>query len=150
MGVPGFNTWFYSTGCPKAFVDHGGKRFDHVLVDLASVLHSVFRHGQYMLTILCKVLLMQVLVHSGPVSVTGVAVYYTESEVYKTLLNLTVVVLAARTSSRVHKLLYVELDRILLRFQPRQSVLFAMDGPAPLAKLITQRSDEWIEQPNAL
>ena len=35
--------------------------------------------------------------------------------------------------------LYSELDKILLRCQPRKSVLLAMDGPAPLAKLLTQR-----------
>lgn len=46
MGVPGFSTWFSRTACPQAFQDHHGKRFDHVFVDVASILHTVLRHGE--------------------------------------------------------------------------------------------------------
>ena len=47
--------------------------------------------------------------------------------------------LAANSLGKFHVLLFRELDRILARTQPRKSVVFALDGPAPLAKLLTQR-----------
>ena len=47
--------------------------------------------------------------------------------------------LAANSPGKFHGLLFRELDRILARTQPRKSVVFALDGPAPLAKLLTQR-----------
>ena len=37
------------------------------------------------------------------------------------------------------RLLFSFLDRILKAFQPTQSVFLALDGPAPMAKLLTQR-----------
>lgn len=46
---------------------------------------------------------------------------------------------AAKSVSRFHLLLYRQLDEVLNRTQPRKSVVFALDGPAPLAKLLTQR-----------
>ena len=45
MGVPGFNTWMRKKACPEAFVKRR-KPFDHVYVDLASILHSVVRKGK--------------------------------------------------------------------------------------------------------
>ena len=47
MGVPGFSTWFTKKAAPEAFVPlHVGRHsFDHVYVDLASVLHGVLRNG---------------------------------------------------------------------------------------------------------
>ena len=47
MGVPGFSTWFSKKAAPEAFVPlHAGRHsFDHVYVDLASVLHGVLRNG---------------------------------------------------------------------------------------------------------
>lgn len=48
---------------------------------------------------------------------------------------------AVRTVSRFHVSLYTHLDEVLRRTQPRKSVVFALDGPAPLAKLLTQRCD---------
>lgn len=38
------------------------------------------------------------------------------------------------------KLVYKDVDRILKLLQPRKSVVMMMDGPAPRAKLITQRT----------
>ncbi|CAL8471458.1 g11000 [Coccomyxa elongata] len=38
-----------------------------------------------------------------------------------------------------HKLLHARLDKTLKLVDPRKSVVFALDGPAPLAKLLTQR-----------
>jgi hypothetical protein len=46
---------------------------------------------------------------------------------------------AVRTVNRFHVSLYTHLDEVLRRTQPRKSVVFALDGPAPLAKLLTQR-----------
>ena len=46
---------------------------------------------------------------------------------------------AARNVSRFHIALYRQLDEVLNRTHPRKSVVFALDGPAPLAKLLTQR-----------
>eukprot|EP00884_Botryococcus_braunii_P004369 jgi/Botrbrau1/13933/Bobra.0193s0001.1 len=45
----------------------------------------------------------------------------------------------ARTSNHFHFLLYAKLDNIMHQCNPSRSVVFAMDGPAPLAKLLTQR-----------
>lgn len=39
-----------------------------------------------------------------------------------------------------HTMLYRKLDDILRSVNPRKSIIFAVDGPAPLAKLLTQRS----------
>lgn len=39
-----------------------------------------------------------------------------------------------------HSLMFIKLDSILMATRPRKSVLFALDGPAPLAKLMTQRA----------
>ena len=36
-------------------------------------------------------------------------------------------------------LLYQRLDEVLGLCEPHKSVVFALDGPAPLAKLLTQR-----------
>ena len=44
MGVPGFNTWIRQKACPEAFVKRR-KPFDHVYVDLASILHGAVRKG---------------------------------------------------------------------------------------------------------
>jgi 5'-3' exonuclease len=46
---------------------------------------------------------------------------------------------AAKSPSQLHAALHRELDKLLTRFKPRQTLLLAMDGPAPLAKLLTQR-----------
>ena len=39
----------------------------------------------------------------------------------------------------LHKLLYKRLDELLRLAKARKTVMFALDGPAPLAKLLTQR-----------
>jgi 5'-3' exoribonuclease 1 len=40
---------------------------------------------------------------------------------------------------KFHATLYKRLDEILRVAGPRKSVMLALDGPAPLAKLLTQR-----------
>lgn len=45
----------------------------------------------------------------------------------------------APTYERYHTLLHRRLDAILQLTKPRKSVMLAIDGPAPLAKLLTQR-----------
>ncbi|KAK9807716.1 hypothetical protein WJX72_007062 [[Myrmecia] bisecta] len=45
----------------------------------------------------------------------------------------------AHSERKFHKLLYQRLNEILDRTSPLKSVVFALDGPAPLAKLVTQR-----------
>lgn len=47
--------------------------------------------------------------------------------------------LTARNLDNYHELLYKRLDRLLNVTQPCKSVMLAIDGPAPLAKLMTQR-----------
>jgi 5'-3' exonuclease len=45
----------------------------------------------------------------------------------------------ARNLDHYHEVLYKRMDRLLNVTQPRKSVMLAIDGPAPLAKLMTQR-----------
>jgi 5'-3' exonuclease len=44
-----------------------------------------------------------------------------------------------RTWERFHKVLHQRLNDIIDKTGPRKTVMLAADGPAPLAKLITQR-----------
>ena len=46
---------------------------------------------------------------------------------------------AARTVAGFHRLLHRELDEVLAATLPQRSVMLALDGPAPLAKLLLQR-----------
>ena len=46
---------------------------------------------------------------------------------------------AATNRENLHKLLYKRLDELLRLAKARKTVMFALDGPAPLAKLLTQR-----------
>lgn len=46
---------------------------------------------------------------------------------------------AARNHNHFHKMLHKRLHGILESTQPTKSVMIAVDGPAPLAKLLTQR-----------
>jgi 5'-3' exonuclease len=46
---------------------------------------------------------------------------------------------AADCYDKYHALLHKRLDAIMRLTNPRKSVMLAIDGPAPLAKLITQR-----------
>lgn len=50
-------------------------------------------------------------------------------------------VVAAKTKAGFHRALHRELDAMLMLTRPRCSVTLALDGPAPLAKLLTQRSE---------
>jgi XRN 5'-3' exonuclease N-terminus len=47
MGVPGFIPWFQRR-YPEAFVvrDAHGTNFDHLYIDMASILHTVLRKGE--------------------------------------------------------------------------------------------------------
>jgi 5'-3' exonuclease len=47
--------------------------------------------------------------------------------------------LPARNLDSYHEVLYKRMDKLLNVTQPRKSVMLAIDGPAPLAKLMTQR-----------
>ena len=49
------------------------------------------------------------------------------------------VALTATNRDNLHKLLYKRLDELLRLAKARKTVMFALDGPAPLAKLLTQR-----------
>ena len=46
----------------------------------------------------------------------------------------------AKNEEHLTKLVYKDVDRILKLLQPRKSVVLMMDGPAPRAKLLTQRA----------
>lgn len=56
-----------------------------------------------------------------------------------TCLTMSVCVCAARNLPHFHKILFARLDSIMALATPQKSVMFALDGPAPLAKLLTQR-----------
>lgn len=47
---------------------------------------------------------------------------------------------AAKSEAHLIQLVYKDVDRILKLLGPRKSVVVAMDGPAPRAKLLTQRA----------
>ena len=47
---------------------------------------------------------------------------------------------AAKNEAHLIKLVFKDVDRILKLLQPKKSVVVAMDGPAPRAKLLTQRA----------
>jgi 5'-3' exonuclease len=46
---------------------------------------------------------------------------------------------AAETDDDFHVMLHARLDKVLKLIDPQKTVVFALDGPAPLAKLLTQR-----------
>ena len=46
-----------------------------------------------------------------------------------------------------HRLLHRELDEVLAATLPQRSVMLALDGPAPLAKLLLQRCALTYTQP---
>jgi hypothetical protein len=52
---------------------------------------------------------------------------------------LCLLLLPARNLDSYHEVLYKRMDKLLNVTQPRKSVMLAIDGPAPLAKLMTQR-----------
>ena len=171
MGVPGFNTWM-RTQYVGAYVPQRSS-FDHVYVDMASILHTVLRKGMQCY-VACSFLLMQ---PSTPYlslkkrdnsfqECGGVDLSYLSSQcrapcckqqyccaqckscvaglrtcsvISATQPQAHVVWPAARNVSRFHIALYRQLDEVLSRTHPRKSVVFALDGPAPLAKLLTQR-----------
>ncbi len=45
----------------------------------------------------------------------------------------------ANNTKRFHGLLHKRLDEVFQLATPRKTVVLALDGPAPLAKLLTQR-----------
>ena len=47
--------------------------------------------------------------------------------------------LPAKTHRHFHAMLHKRLDQLFNMIRPRKTVVMALDGPAPLAKLITQR-----------
>lgn len=46
MGIPGFNTWFQvqHAGAYQPLTD--AAPFDHVYIDMASILHTTLRRGE--------------------------------------------------------------------------------------------------------
>ena len=154
MGVPGFNTWMRSQYL-GAYVPQRSE-FDHVYVDMASILHTVLRKGAAPAT--CRSSRAQPPRRGGapglasplpsvsPDSAAASAVCLASRSrwpswcVLWTAWSLTWCISSAvRTLNRFHVSLYTHLDEVLRRTQPRKSVVFALDGPAPLAKLLTQR-----------
>lgn len=53
--------------------------------------------------------------------------------------HLNAVAAAGKSWEKFHKRLHSRLNAILDMTKPRKSVMLAVDGPAPLAKLLTQR-----------
>lgn len=46
MGVPGFNTWF-ARNHRHAYVSYFNRSWDHVYIDMASILHSTMKTGMH-------------------------------------------------------------------------------------------------------
>lgn len=115
MGVPGFNTWF-ARHHRQAYVAYAGRSWDHLYIDMASILHSTMKSGKALAWLLPTLLACK-----------------DKTRTYMSTL------FAARNLPHFHKMLFLRLDSIMALTSPKKSVMFAMDGPAPLAKLLTQR-----------
>lgn len=116
MGVPGFNSWFAGKH-RHAYVSCFNKSWDHVYIDMASILHAAMKKGVQLTTVLGVLAEQNVLMCSVP---------------------------AASNLPHFHKILFARLDSIMALASPRKSVMFALDGPAPLAKLLTQRCGSFL------
>lgn len=114
MGVPGFNTWF-ARHHKQAYVSYAGRSWDHVYIDMASVLHSAMKRGT------CC---------TYPISPCYAPLQFNHSSLCAS---------AAYNLPHFHRILFSRLDSIMAMSSPKKSVMFALDGPAPLAKLLTQR-----------
>lgn len=163
MGVGGFQKWM-AARYPSAYVSMADTRVDHLYLDMSSLLHTVMRNstaaGPW-----CTVVPPPAR-HAGgnprrgmpirrqfrgeggggvrrrprvgrrggqaggtcltsPLTHTGLPVYARY---------------AGKTMDDFSGALFVRLNFILQVCKPTKSVVLAMDGPAPLAKLLTQRS----------
>lgn len=114
MGVPGFNSWFAGNH-RHAYVSRLNRSWDHVYIDMASILHAAMKKCMQLLHILTAS-------HHGWTACAD-----------------NIQVSAAYNLPHFHKVLFARLDSIMALASPRKSVMFALDGPAPLAKLLTQR-----------
>ena len=114
MGVPGFNSWFAGSH-KQAYVSRLNRSWDHVYIDMASILHAAMKKCMQLLHFLTAL--------------------YPDWTAWADDVG----VPAAYNLPHFHKVLFARLDSIMALASPRKSVMFALDGPAPLAKLLTQR-----------
>jgi XRN 5'-3' exonuclease N-terminus len=128
MGIPGFNTWF-KTSNKGAYVPVEQVQVDHLYIDMNSVLHLVLRkgesprqsvHGHTHASVLCPDCPLHRM-RSPPTQLPAPTC------------------LAADNMDKFHAMLHKRLNDILRATNPRKTVMLAIDGPAPLAKLVTQR-----------
>ena len=136
MGVPGLQTWL-KRRYPEAFVPlPQGMAFDHVYIDMQSTLHQIIRRGD------------KPRHRAGGRHAAAVMDWRQAAggSRHQHLLTCSFAprpclpcCTAARTKQYFHVLLHSRLDDILAATQPRQRVVLALDGPAPLAKLLEQR-----------
>ncbi len=97
-----------------------------LLLDLQSLLHTVIRKGE--------------MTYHSDIAMTMFADAHVPHECSRPpVLPLAHPLYTARTKSYFHQLLHQRLDAILKTVKPQQKVVFALDGPAPLAKLLEQR-----------
>ncbi len=92
FGIKGFRAWFedqFPNAVSNVDVDQHPDTFDHVLIDMNQILHTVLRRS--------------------------------------------------RNNEQAIKFLMVELDTLVQRCRPSQSLVLAIDGSAAAAKLATQR-----------
>ena len=115
MGVPGFNNWF-AAHHRHAYVSCANRKCDHVYIDMASILHSAMKKGG------------NELVHKDDCLSLDTNSLSNWNSVY-----------AATDLPHFRRILFKRLDSVMAEASPKKSVMFALDGPAPLAKLLTQR-----------
>lgn len=106
----------YRRRYPNAFQQAQPQTYDHVYIDLPGILHEVMRTG-----IVCRVFPRHVPHH-----------YIQHHHPHPTAYT-------ANNNKRFHGALHKKLDEVFQLATPRKTVVLALDGPAPLAKLLTQR-----------
>lgn len=145
MGVSGFNS-FLRRRYPGAYrvltqEDLEANPVDHLYIDLASTLHQTVRRGK------CAGAREgepQGSAASGLAAAVakrgGVLFRRCAAQCISTKSRSSVTAAAAaRTRAYFYFLLHKRLDAILACVKPRKRVVIALDGPAPLAKLLEQR-----------
>lgn len=139
MGVPGLQTWL-KRRYGAAFVPLPDQPFDHVYIDMSNILHQVIRRGR-------------AAARGGRAAAAAAACMRAGCRHGWVLPSLPLLPPtgpsccrpsprprpAARTKQYFHQLLHRQLDDILRAARPQRRVVLALDGPAPLAKLLEQR-----------
>lgn len=131
MGVEGLNK-FSQTHFPKAFRVHRQQATDHLYIDLNEILHNgkppptpQHHHTTPQVPVLLCALSQSV---DNMLTVLGLCLGWC-----------TIALRKASTKERFIQNVFRDLDRVIRQVRPRKTVMLSVDGPAPAAKILTQR-----------